>query len=735
MQVITRCSFGIALVFISSLQALSALAAPIPDPCSSGLWTQPLDIGGTGLQVLLKPIQIGTRWADLPAATKAELQTRAENRLAAFRVRWGKDALARKEAILLGCATSQMTTSMDDYYRKTYDSVLPATFSLADIKNADFRRALVRSYLGAMAAYRATITYPGKKLPNRDWDGESMFDSVRLPDRQAYEDIKQYNATVLDELKNVKDSSLDETDTSLKREAMFAARALAVGAFTGDSFGGADMETVCEIISLHNDVVQGYRADGGRPKIFASDDEVLREVNAIFLHSTDLRWLDVGTLASATKLTLCRGTDDDLEKFVGLPAKDDIARGIVLLRSWWIERVSSRAAAQNKCSIYSAADRQLFWEAFSADQHFNNDGASSMETYKAQLANYRGTMVARYRSTAKLALEQVFPDGAVLTEDQRAQVRAAIDAESAFGLFPSKIAAALDLAQGTTDGPAATAWKNALATNVATLGGNYADGDSVRPQDEAAIKAMFEEVKIWVADQHQGYPIDISLLYDKFKLRVTTDGGATTSNASGDISFGVGTKRSKMEYYSLLLHELRHAVNGAWGASAPDKSKVTSDAGPAVEGSGVAVEALLLEPFMKQTLKNDLAYSLYAIDFGIRDARFTATTDATLQKFFRNSCVDQSELNTVDFSKAIAVSYGLTGALADTLALRAHIGTQYFQYISGGLQMLDDIGYLQSKIDPSGANLVDPYVLFACGLNNPRRDADYIAALKACMKR
>jgi hypothetical protein len=49
--------------------------------------------------------------------------------------------------------------------------------------------------------------------------------------------------------------------------------------------------------------------------------------------------------------------------------------------------------------------------------------------------------------------------------------------------------------------------------------------------------------------------------------------------------------------------------------------------------------------------------------------------------------------------------------------------------------VLNDIGYLQSKIDPSGANLVDPYVLFACGLNNPRRDADYIAALKACMKR
>jgi hypothetical protein len=29
---------------------------------------------------------------------------------------------------------------------------------------------------------------------------------------------------------------------------------------------------------------------------------------------------------------------------------------------------------------------------------------------------------------------------------------------------------------------------------------------------------------------------------------------------------------------------------------------------------------------------------------------------------------------------------------------------------------------------------VDPFVLFVCGLNNPRRDASYVAELKACMK-
>ena len=149
----------------------------------------------------------------------------------------------------------------------------------------------------------------------------------------------------------------------------------------------------------------------------------------------------------------------------------------------------------------------------------------------------------------------------------------------------------------------------------------------------------------------------------------------------------------------------------------------------------MAVEALLLEPFLRDVLKDDLAYALYALDYGIRDARFVGTTDATLQKYFRTGCAAANEPNTIDFTKTIAVSYGLTGGLADTLAQRAHAGTQYFQYVSGGLQVLDDIAYLQKAIDPAGKTMIDPFVLFACGLNNPRRDSSYVEALRTCVKR
>jgi len=682
---------------------------------------------------LLKDVPVTTKWADLPVAIKAELRKLAADRLAAFRTRWAGEALAKKETILLGCPTVAMTTAIDDYYRKTYDTVVPMTFSLKNIKSVAFARALVRHYLGTIAANRATMTYPTGKLPNRDWDGASPFDSVRLPDKRTFEDIKAYNAQVVRDLRSIDDAALDNLATMLRQRVLFDARAHAVGAFSGDSFGGGDMETACEIVGLDYDILGGYQLDKGRPTIFASDDEVLRETNALYLHNTELRWLDVGTLASALKLTLCSGWGPDrIQELVGDPATNDVAKGIILLQQWWIERVLASADAQKKCSVYSSQDRALIWEAFTADQHSNNDSSSSMDTYQTQLNIYRDDKTAQYRHTATLALRQVFPNDSVLTSAEHQRVVAAINAETAFGLLPSKIAVAIDAAQGKINGPAATVWKHAVQVNVGRIGGNYNPNDAVRPRDEVAVTTMFGEVKTWIANQYQGYPIEIVSLFPYISLIIDTSNNAVT-DSTATIRFGVGTSRSKMEYYSLLLHELRHAVYYAWKVNAPDKSKVKEDEGPVAEGSGVAVEALLLELFVKQTLKNDTAYALYALDYGIRDARYVATTDATLQRYFRSSCGGAHEANTLDFARGIGMAYGLTGLLADNMALRAHAGTQYFQYISGGLPMLADIAYLQDHTDPSRQRRIDPFVLFACGLNTPRRDAAYIGALKVCM--
>jgi hypothetical protein len=716
----------IVLVAALSCQVACAIAES-GATCASVVWAPPADTGGEGVQAILQAIPVTAKWAELPAAVKIQLQTHADKRLAAFRARWGAESLARKEMILLGCPTPEMTAAIDDYYGKNYDTVLPAGFSLKDIRNTTFSRALVSHYLATIAAYRATLTYPGRKLPNRDWDGTSLFDSIRLPDRQTYEDIKAFSARVVADLRAIDDTLLSDNERALKQVVLFDARGIAAGGFSGDSYGGSDMEVSCEIMTIINDVVQGFHVDGGRPKIFPSDDAVLREINAAYLHSTRLKWVDVGTVASTIHLNLCRGDDVDLERYVGKPASSEIARGMVLLRNWWIERLAGSAEARNKCTTYSARDRARIWESFSADQRSNNDSSSSMSTYRAQLESYRVAKIAKYRDAANLALQQVFPDNTVVTDSQRRQVVAAINAETAFGLLIEKVTAALDAAQGAVNGPAAVVWKNAFATKLERVGGDL-------PRDEATIRGMFDEVKTWVGARYAGYPIDVASLFSRFQFTVNDTGGAETDTSTGSIKFGIGTQRSKMEYYSLLLHELRHAVAFAWRNTAPDKSKVATDTGTALEGSGVAVEEILLAPFLKEVLKNDLVYALYSLDYGIRDARFVGTTDATLQKYFRDGCSGDNEPNTIDFVKRIATSYGLTGDKANTLALRAHAGTQYFQYISAGVQIVDDIMYLQQQIDPGGKHQIDPFVLFACGLNTPRRDQTYVAALKACMK-
>jgi hypothetical protein len=711
----------------------------IPDAgssCSPDSWRPPNDTRETGVQALLKNIALGTKWADLPAQTKTQLQKFADNRLAAYRSRWGAAALSKKESLLIGCPTDDVSAAIDYFYQRTYDSILPETFSLKNVKNSDFRNTLVRNYIGTIAASRSFVRYPVGKLPNRDWDGKSFFDSVSLPDQRTYNDIRAYNARIVQTLNAVDSMTLNGLERALKEHVLFDTRAKAAG---GGNFGDGDMESACHIIQSDWSVLAGYQLDKKehhkeRPEIFSNDDEVLQEVNALYTSNMHIKWLDVGTLNSALNFCDFTGMRNMIASLVGNPTTNEIAKGMVLLKNWWVERVHLNSDAQNKCTVYSAADRERIWEAFSASQQFNNDGAYPMEAYRLDLDAQIEKNRIHYREIAKLALKRVFPDNLILTDHQRETVIRAIEIEDAFGMFPEKLRLAIDAAQDTIDGPAAVQWKNAIATYVTRIGGKYGPGETVRPNEEQLLQSMFEEVKMWVAAQYQRYPIDIASLYPHITLAIDTEVSSPDTVYPGVITIGIATERSKIEYYSWLLHELRHAVVFAWQATAPDKSQVKHDEGPNVEGSGVAVEALLLEPFAKAALKDDTAYALYLLDYGIRDARFSGTTDAALQKYFRSGCSGSLDMDTINFTKNIAVGYGLTESKADTVALRAHAGSQYLQYILPSMQVLEAISYLQNQIDPGKKHRIDPFMLFACGLNNPSRDESYVNTLRVCMK-
>jgi len=75
---VTRAHFLKLLVIILCCQSVSAFAGPNPTvSCSPDLWKQPGETGGAGVQALLRNVPLNTKWADLPAKTKAQLRTHA----------------------------------------------------------------------------------------------------------------------------------------------------------------------------------------------------------------------------------------------------------------------------------------------------------------------------------------------------------------------------------------------------------------------------------------------------------------------------------------------------------------------------------------------------------------------------------------------------------------------------------------------------------------------------------
>ena len=111
--------------------------------------------------------------------------------------------------------------------------------------------------------------------------------------------------------------------------------------------------------------------------------------------------------------------------------------------------------------------------------------------------------------------------------------------------------------------------------------------------------------------------------------------------------------------------------------------------------------------------------------------RFTATTDATLKIFLRESC-NQDEPDTVQFAKDIVRSYGYTDENAFRLrSRRAHRSTQYLQYEYGLRMYTVLLDHLQQVVGPE--TRVDAYLLQACRISNPKQDQATAEDLKTCI--
>lgn len=703
--------------------ALACASASAQPPCDRFVTPPTTPSPAGSVLQLIADVPTGTKWESLPARTRALLRQAADARLAWFRSEWDRAALERKEGVLLACPTPKMLASIDRHLSEHLPN--GAGFSIGAVTDPLLRHALVRLYLANFAAFRAGISYPTRAIPNLDWDGASRFASFPLPDAVAYRDIRAYAAEVVDDLLSVPEADLSVQEREWKQMAAMKARDVRAGAFL-TNIGGQDWELPCQVSGAGGVLARSYEKDKGLREIFRDDEEVIAEFNAMYMPAIPMKWVDVGTLASARHSGSChQGIESDIAEWVE-PHSAAVAKAMNLLWSWWSERAGEEVAP---FTPYSEADREAVWDAFTAGQLVADRVDASMATFAGAVESFRQQRVDSYRQLAATAVALVFPDDRVLTPAQRKGVLREIASVEKYGRFNETIVTLLDRAQGTRNSPAARVWRAAWASNVQQIGGTQADGE-LRPSDVAKAQAMFEEVRAWLVLRYPNYPQSIPEALSKVKISFHTGANAYADHF-GAIQYGLGIRRSHLEVYSLLLHELRHAVRAATLATASAPAGIQTDDGFAAEGSGVAAEDMLRVQLLSDKLRNPLAVVLYQLDFAIRDARFVATTEAVLSRYARSQCTTPSCPTSIEAATAIAHRHGLTGPLAATLVERSHVGTQYLQYIFAGERVKSMLQQLSREIGTQRP--IDPFMLFGCNLNNPRSSAEYVGKLKACL--
>ncbi len=717
-----RILIGALVIITTTVIPFGAVAQTLPCP-----WTPQNSTHKKSdeLLAIIERIPPGTSWHKLSAQDRARLQQIANARLNQFRAEWNEASLVAKLNILESCPTPAMLQAINDYYRKSYPGDFGVGFDVNAEEYKRIRGALLRNYLGSIAYLRGSAMYSDKPLPDRDWDGVSRYSEISLlPDTEVLKAIREFHKPIIRALQNELANEADEKRKTVLNSLLYDARARAVD---GGLLGASYSQFMCRMNDAHYKIYKAYEKEKTRPPLFNSDNDVLVEANSLYLNNALLRWVDIGTYQATQKYELCAATvvDDAIAGNVG--------KGITLFHKWWSERLASEPSITKKCTIYSASERNEMWEAFSSASKFNNLNDVKIERFSSLVEQFKERKVPLYRRYVEEALKGLFPDDSVLTVSQRKFVLDAVHADTAFGTFFIRIPSLLDRAQNANNGVAATSWKQAVAQHIMFIGGENPQ-NAVRVEDEIAIRKLYSDIKTWLSRRYQGYPINVGRALETARLEVAYTNNAVVNGDKMLMTIGIKTSRSLIEHISTIIHEFRHVV---WRAMKRDNQgilPVVEDEGPVIEGSGAAVEELLVADFMKDYVLNDVARALYALQYAIKEARFAGTTDATLQTLFRKSCDGDSEPNTIEFTKRIAIGYGLTGILAENASVRSHVGTQYFQYLWNGESVLDDIEFLQMKIDPTRQRRVDPFVLFACRLNNPRRDEKYVSDLKHCMK-
>jgi hypothetical protein len=233
---------------------------------------------------------------------------------------------------------------------------------------------------------------------------------------------------------------------------------------------------------------------------------------------------------------------------------------------------------------------------------------------------------------------------------------------------------------------------------------------------------MWNKIRAFIKREYSGYRVDIAALIPAEPIIVTT--GQNQFTVGGQVNLSLGTAWNLASFSSTLMHEIKHAI---------DQNSHAPVEGAAWEGAATSIERQVWPIFIEGAMAEQAALLPIArLKTEIDNVRFTATTDATLKIFMRESC-GNDETDTIAYAEEIVRSYGYNDQ--DILRLRsrrAHRSTQYLEYDYGLAMYTDLLSYLQNGVGSTPR--VDAYLLQACGLPNPKKNKGIIEDLRACIR-
>jgi hypothetical protein len=383
-------------------------------------------------------------------------------------------------------------------------------------------------------------------------------------------------------------------------------------------------------------------------------------------------------------------------------------------------RTQALPEKSKRCTIFSPSQRDANWDAFTARQISNADGSETMQSYAKLYEDIAAQRVATMQAVGRLTLERLFPDGwPDLTPEQRMRVTDKLLQERRPAMMMDTLLSALDEITGTT--AASVKVKDAIDKQP-TVGGGYSPGQPVRDTDKTQILDMWNKIRAFIEREYSGYRVDIAALIPVEPIIVTT--GQNQFTLGGQVSLSLGTAWNLASFSSTLMHEIKHAI---------DQNSRAAVEGAAWEGAATSIERQVWPIFIEEAMAGQAALLPVArLKTEIDNVRFTATTDATLKIFLRESC-GNDEPDTIAYAEEIVRGFGYNDK--DVLRLRsrrAHRSSQYLEYDYGLAMYTDLLSYLQNGIGSTPR--VDAYLLQACGLPNPKKDKATIDDLRACIR-